>query len=33
MSSVRGPVIAGNFSRSRLMSVRVSSTDSVVCEM
>jgi hypothetical protein len=33
MSSVRGPVIVGNFSRRRLMIVRVSSTDSVVCEM
>jgi hypothetical protein len=30
---VRGPVMAGNFSRRRLMIVRVSSTDSVVWEM
>jgi hypothetical protein len=33
MSSVRGPVIAGKRSRSRAMIARVSSTDSVVCEM
>ena len=31
MSSVRGPVIAGNFSRSRAMIAVVSSTESVVC--
>ena len=33
MSSVRGPVMLGNFSRSLRMIARVSSTDSVVCEM
>jgi hypothetical protein len=33
MSSVRGPVIAGKRSRSRAMIARVSSTESVVCEM
>ena len=33
MSSVRGPVMLGNFSRSLRMIARVSSTDSVVWEM
>jgi hypothetical protein len=33
MSSVRGPVMLGNFSRRRAMIARVSSTDSVVWEM